>query len=60
MIPANAFLDSIYQGFNAQGMIHRDPDGSQDRMRRLRTGQDGKAVVEMIKAVLDARGDIPF
>ena len=56
----STFLDSIYGGFNAMGMIHRDPDGAQDRMRRLRTGQDGKAVVEMIKAVLDARGDIPF
>jgi hypothetical protein len=54
------FLDQIYQGFNAMGMIHKDPDGAQDQMRRLRVGVGGKDVVEMIKAVLDARGNEPF
>src|ERR1700677_3802957 len=34
----SAFLDSIYGGFNAMGMIHKDPDGAQDQMRRLRVG----------------------
>ena len=57
---AGGFLDEIYQGFGQMAQMHHDKDGAQDRMRRLRTGQDGKAVVEMIKAVLDARGDIPF
>jgi hypothetical protein len=54
------FLDEIYQGFGRMGQMHDDHEGAQNAMRRLRTGQDGKAVVEMIKAVLDARGDIPF
>lgn len=57
---SSSFMDRIYQGFMSMGMMHKDPDGAQDAMRRLRTGQDGKAMVEMIRAVLESRGDEPF
>ena len=57
---SGGFMDEIYQGFMIQGKMHRDPDGAQDQMRRLRAGVGGKDVVAMIKAVLDARGDQPF
>lgn len=46
------FLNRVYQGYGRMGMIHKDPEGVQERLREFVRKAEGKQILEMIAHVI--------